>query len=773
MAQDHFTRIVGEPFKDYVNLELQNRQEIFGSGRDSNRTAVQQSYLNSRNAFIKVMSSVSIENTEKRNLFDNSGPERLRKLDLEAGFGGKNLAQNYVLFNTIGDGQKGGVARVNERIGNNAYGIGGTEFGIQPPPGIVSFDVNHINRGSIRKGSINIKAFNRHQFDVIESLYMRLGYTILIEWGHNKYITSEGQVKNVTTTLEDWWFANEGLEPLAVQLRIEQERKRYRGSFDAVFGRIVNFSWNYNTDGSYDIQVHFVSLGSVVESFKVNTPLRNTNIPKTQENNDEDDSVRESALGNIIYLMRSNVYEQLNSVSNTTNKKDLVEFGAVETERNDAGGATLFRDQFVRFGRLLYELEEHILSDFDGKIVIPQEPDNRKYKLSNGKFPIVYINYNDRQNWCNFKPLMISTNPRICYVNTAKITQGVIDTTNYPPNLRSETFLHTNEQDYSVGNIMNIYLNLGFLEEELKKGAPGKLTLFDFLNSICQGINSCFGDAVNLEVVFDEERNQVEIKDQNLKVQTNRQGSIFSDSSYPIQLHGFNKNGEGSFVKDYKVETKIGPGIVNQISIGAAAGGTGVTENATAFSRWNSGLRDRYQNVLDEAERNDVPVAQTGTTQSTLPIDSNLTAFQEWEAWLRFLFDVGWLGTESNNRSETYFTLDEDDIRKGASILQQYYIQLDIENEENSKKRAPGEVIGFIPIELQITLDGISGMTIYNQVQVNTEFLPSTYPRLMEFVVTGLGHTLRENGWETNITALPKATSKSLAQANGAAQLAR
>jgi hypothetical protein len=51
---------------------------------------------------------------------------------------------------------------------------------------------------------------------------------------------------------------------------IEDKRREYAGNYDALFGKVSNFSWSFNPDGSYDIELTIISLGDVVESLKTN-----------------------------------------------------------------------------------------------------------------------------------------------------------------------------------------------------------------------------------------------------------------------------------------------------------------------------------------------------------------------------------------------------------------------------------------------------------------------------------------------------------------------
>jgi hypothetical protein len=115
----------------------------------------------------------------------------------EFGRKGADIAKAFVLFNgtskyeeanglTI---QRGGIDFTNSLKGQNSvYGIGGSaDFGLNPMMGITGIDVKHKNRGSIRTATVTVKAFNKAQFEIIDVLYMRLGFSVLLEWGNSIY----------------------------------------------------------------------------------------------------------------------------------------------------------------------------------------------------------------------------------------------------------------------------------------------------------------------------------------------------------------------------------------------------------------------------------------------------------------------------------------------------------------------------------------------------------------------------------------------------------
>lgn len=253
--------LLGEPLVDYVNDQVIARQKLHGA---STRTTDELRYLNGRNAWIKLASGAELDknrlNLLKNNPLINQNEE------------GDFLAKNNVLFGGLTDNNS--TPREGITGPNRAYGVGGTEqFGYSPMPGITDMSFKCLNRGSIKKATLSIKAHNRNQFDVIDVLYMRLGYSVLLEWGFDKYLDNSGNVQNTQDTLIDNWFWSQKKSSYTkVHPKIEKYRKKYDGNYDAAFGIISNFSWNFAKDGTYNIKIEIISMGDIVESLKMNLP---------------------------------------------------------------------------------------------------------------------------------------------------------------------------------------------------------------------------------------------------------------------------------------------------------------------------------------------------------------------------------------------------------------------------------------------------------------------------------------------------------------------
>ena len=77
--------LLGDGFSNYVRKQINNRQKVHGKQNRSNKEIA---YLNSRTAWIKVVSGVSVDNS------------RLKMLGLQGSIPeGLDLAKKFVLFN--------------------------------------------------------------------------------------------------------------------------------------------------------------------------------------------------------------------------------------------------------------------------------------------------------------------------------------------------------------------------------------------------------------------------------------------------------------------------------------------------------------------------------------------------------------------------------------------------------------------------------------------------------------------------------------------------
>lgn len=272
--------IIGESFEEYVNDQIKVRQKVYGS---KNRTPEQLTYLNGRTAWVRLISSVNIKNNPSGS--NDEGTKKLQACGLDDSYLGSRLAKEYILFagtsnannSTTGKGLVGDPSSRDLRRGidpnsnSGAYGMGGTEFGLQPMPTLGDVEIKYKNRGSLRESNLTIKCFNPKQFQIIDTLYLHLGYTVLLEWGNSSYFDNKGEyVPDNRISMQEVMF-----DSLVQQTHFEtlqfilSKREKSKGNYDAFYGKIANYSWTFD-NGVYNISLKLISLGDIIESLNMN-----------------------------------------------------------------------------------------------------------------------------------------------------------------------------------------------------------------------------------------------------------------------------------------------------------------------------------------------------------------------------------------------------------------------------------------------------------------------------------------------------------------------
>jgi hypothetical protein len=791
--------VVGESFKPYVNGQIAARQKMYGSGFNRTRTAQEMSYLNSNTTWVKMASSVDISK-----LYD--GKQRLKNLGLGGDYAkADHLAKQAVLFNgltPLSGNMRAGVAQSNTLINSSAYGFGGTEFGLKSLPGITSIDITPVNRGSIKQATVNIKAYNKFQFELIETLYLRLGFTIMLEWGNSIYVDNNNNViKSNTTLIDNFFFKGNGTH-LEVLNRIEKERSDKFGNYDALFARVVNFDWTFQPNGSYDISIKLTSLGDVIESFKVNALAPKTVIDESQlskksasEGGDlTDDNVNKNSISNFLYIIKS----QYTNEDFRNKKNGLLK---IDSSLGSSDSSPIEQRLYIRLGTLLEYIQKEILTFFTNGV-------------GGGCFPLVYINTSS-DCVMRAKPKLISVEPQTCIIKPNFTLMGI----EYPEWAENMTsFFADSTGNGNVGFIHDVYLNFNFIEKLLQSNTDkeGNISLYSFITAILGGINKSLSNVCDLEITVNADQNQVIIRDQKLTPRLTKDGMLAEGKkSTIIEVMGF-KGGEdndsenisytSNFVKNFSFKTQITSKLSSMLSIGATANNNSLNEDATAFSKWNMGLIDRFQQKITDGTPDGCKVEECVEEEDqivTLVIEKPLSWFERLNEWeklrqqnlvkeqersdniaknynntLENYFNASFADEYKHLRrvyrevfsdkdkldiktydGKKYFQNDPDFVEKGKSILKNYITSDDIDTSVKSKK--PSSNIGFIPIELSLDIIGMSGIKIYNQLRLNTDFLPYNYDETMEFVVMGLGHKVDSSGWTTTISAIGKPKSDS------------
>ena len=140
-------------------------------------------------------------------------------------------------------------------------------FGMVPMPGIIDANIRTKTAyGSLREAKVNFVCHNRRQLEIMELLYMRPGYPVLLEWGWTPYISNEGKKEEAFPYLIEFFKQESKINDL--QLKILNRKKSSGGNYDGFIGYCKNFDIKSREDGGYDCSTEIIAMGEVLEGLK-------------------------------------------------------------------------------------------------------------------------------------------------------------------------------------------------------------------------------------------------------------------------------------------------------------------------------------------------------------------------------------------------------------------------------------------------------------------------------------------------------------------------
>jgi hypothetical protein len=850
--------LIGEEFEEYVRKQITVRQKIHGSGTSNNPRPIEYlNYLNSKTAWVKLASGVSISK------------ERLEREGMNSTFSKIELAKQRVLFGGVASlegnklTQRGTNSNRNLNITDPNSGtynvnqknkIDDLEFGLVPMPGITSVDIKNKNRGSIKEATVKLTAYTREQFDFIDLLYMRLGYTVFLEWGWSTYFDNDENDQTMKYTLiensdgffNESWGQGSGILQFQYQKtfsgfldKITEYRGKHDGNYDGLLAKVRNFDWTISENGTYDITLSLISVGDVIESLKMNIPptkevidffttlntqneenieegetaeafpidnsikahlslWKLSDIQKGWENGltyrlnsgdiidkvgvigagrfvqyqrfisykisktydyslenfsqaqakyreikrefkDQLESRDQNTYGTLLFNVR--VGSEARSDSNYDTRKSTLELDTpniirielngtikreisnpIESNQKDVfvlNNTNKTEDEVSSDVNLQYYMRLGYLLQYIEGTIIPLE------KNTSEKMIKIHTDQWDSNRMYHF-PYQQSYDPRVCLVRS-KYLVGINQPLEILPQLPG-WFEEGN--DYAF--LMNIYVNFQQIESSVNDNLDeqGNLSLFDFLSSLCTSINKALGGVNNLEPVIEEETNTIRIID----------GSYTSNgkpaTDYTLELYGYNpSNNSSNFVRKFSVKSTVSKEYASMISIGATAAGYTKGMEATMFSKWNTGIIDRFK---EEYIPPDPSTNPTGSAN---------------EAVINYIENVLFKNPTTLKSPIGGYYLDTELINSQVSFATEFYKYCQYQFQQKYPKYG-SPIIGFVPISLNLSMDGISGMKIYNVVRTSTRFLPKNYTDSLRFITTSVNHKLNNNDWETTIDTI-------------------
>ena len=281
--------------KPFVAAQLKAREKVIGQVNDKGiagtgmRSEDFLRYTSGKNGWVRMISMVDY-NSQKFN-------PKTGKFEDDGKYKDDQLAKKYILEGgTLYNNRlRKGVNAIDGVYGSNLDKISNDPkskltdrtFGIRPMPGITSVSVqNKLAYGSLREATINFYAWDKHQLEELEILFMRPGYSVFLDWGWSQYLdhnlngSNESiqsypdniRIKNFDVTTPDVFSKN--IPESDYYDAIDKTVEKTNGNYDAMLGYVKNFNWQLMSNGGYQCSSTIISRGEVLEGIKASANLK-------------------------------------------------------------------------------------------------------------------------------------------------------------------------------------------------------------------------------------------------------------------------------------------------------------------------------------------------------------------------------------------------------------------------------------------------------------------------------------------------------------------
>ncbi len=764
--------ILGENFHPKIKKQIDVRQESLGTY--SNIPSKDLIYYQNKTPFLKLASSVNLEKNGKNTILLRDLLE-VNENDIVGG----GLAKKCILHGGVVDKSsptpQSGLRFKNDNLFSGAYGWGGGERGFVPQPGITGADVTYYNNGALSKCTVNIKCFSREQFAIIDALYMRPGFGVLLEFGWSLYLSNDNKVLSTprfkSPALEKF-FKGEDKDNFAIYKLIQKGRLDYDGNYDGVYGKISKFDWSFNNDGSYDITIQITGYGDAIESLKIANPYVNipNNISKEEQtlfkdiaNFFKEDDNKEDGKDSItkISLLHKKLYDiKTKSLKDgiVSDNKKIISFEGTTIRIIPSSQNPKEYNSYISFKNLLFLIRQTLFLQtdnqyplFDFDILVNRGKDAKDFfvftKNSFSSDPQkVLVSFN-LENFLNNK-LNEEEKKNIKFLNEKTDLKNIKDYS-----IEDKKVNSTKGNNKFLGDLRNIHLNIDeiFNLISLSIDSKGNITIFDLLNDILNLINNSLGGINNLTLRLDNDTGLIKIMDLSPLMLTNVDKKEIAN----FNLYGFNttqnQNGEvirlGSFIRNIDLSSGLTDDFATMISIGAASNSITIDSNTTSFKNYNKGLKDRI--VPKVFLPSDEEESSSSSLTDKQKLDEKINKYK-----------VNQKENALEDFKKLYVDLQFDfDVISSFTTFNEGYQKLLIQKDSLDKGTSPF----FVPFNLKLTMDGLGGMKLYQRFEMDQKVLPPMYDgQNIDLIIKGINHSITPSGWTTTLDSLsvPKSTAE-------------
>ena len=702
---------VGAPLAADVVAQIDTRKASIG--KLSNRSNEDLLYQNGNTAWVRLSSSVNtLTQAEIDSLTIQQGRTTITG---DSRLSGYNILQGGVLApdRTL----RQGIDFTGNDNQYAAYNNRTRSTGFRPMPGITSLSVQSKNTyGTLREADVKFSVWSLEDFETMEQIYLRPGFTMLLEWGHSVYYGNDGKLSTNIETIPNKFFQS-GIRMSTLLKWISDFRKKSSYNYEAMIGYCKNFSWSYKANGEYECSVSIISTGEILESLTAKIDPQLKGVPKAEMVEDDSEKAKDLKKSPIHYFV-----SKLEKVTETPWTRDhfATQAPTMGTKLEPFTGYYLDVEYIAAGSWWSDNTPTHwipLSTFFDICTKYLSTVDNTKPENSPDRYYVVFNTDRAKSSKFLTHPNHFSVDPTVCVLPRESQTGlGRINAIHQ--------YLGTPPEG-GYDNVLNILVSTLYLKKVFNDALDDlqgfKKPLAEIIEEILSAINTSLGGINDLSLSYDEEagRGTFYLVDRN-------------NTNYPA-VPELTLAGSNSIFTEINMSSKISNEMASQIAIAAQGSLQDQHDNVENILKWNPGIIDRIHVTKD------VSVTSSNNLEELRQRTVERTA--QWETDVKLFFglfnntQVGWKDSQ---------------LQAAKTLHAERNVQWLKDAVTTSKSPMPG----IVPVELSFKLDGIGGLKIGNCFKIAAGILPSKYQGKFGYIITGLEHSIGANNrWETSVKA--------------------
>jgi hypothetical protein len=635
------------------------------------------------------------------------------------------------------------------------------------------------NNNTLKTAKVNLKVFTLKQLEMFEMFFLRPAMDVVLEFGYNSDIRGQyyNQIAQHLFVGQGYtYWQNKFLKQFShkdnaykeAKVNYLETLKLTNYDYDFFAGKVLNFNFSPDTDGTYNVQIE-ISSGNELQMW---VPLKQSSpIGKLAKASKESTETYKQWMNviaadvNLPKVIKDTKFQSADYI-----KSELFNWGIINTDEKDTN---VSKDPYISFrfildilnsSKIVQTQKNNTIDAFyyeDAELTKPIIPVSSHTNIMStnpsfilpGILPAIYIaKLEGKQD-----QIILDENPKKandCHINgkSFNIKGNSIWHSEAEPDASGKLKTNTKEiqmGDITIGNLYNVFIKY----ETFIRIYNQAYTQGDIINDLLAEINSNMFGLCNLELQKkDDSANggPLTIGDRKLKNLTKNfkedkeiyrfkigpVGSIIQEFSFNMEMSEL-MQGQAMFAQEYDMLKISQDGKTDNI--------TTVAENE-AFSAADLSYRTNSDGYC-----------------SINKIGYELT--KDYKEWQQQTEKDNAVKSVEEPKNDT-----EDSLQKLNEVLKGNYVHFKLNSNRPNTETAlnhliytdPALIQHYIPkrqngttvltfLDVSLSIDGLAGLSCGEYFQIDG--VPEVYNQNGYFQITNVKHGLNENQWKTSIEA--------------------